>query len=166
LRPSAIASSFAAGAKDLVNVALIIACGRALLILAREGQILDTVLHYSSLGISVLPQVVAAQMMFVVQAGINFFIHSGTAQAALTMPIMAPLADLVGLTRQTTVYAFQLCEFVNPILPTSAVTMGVLGMAKIPWDKWARWFLPLMLLLVGLSLLLLMPPVLLRWGPF
>ncbi len=166
LRPSAIATSFLSGAKDMVNVTLIIACGRALLILAREGQILDTVLYGSSLAISALPQIVAAQMMFAVQCGINFFIHSGTAQAALTMPIMAPLADLVGLTRQTTVYAFQLCEFVNPILPTSAVTMGVLGMAKIPWDRWARWFLPLMLVLVALSLLLLIAPVLLRWGPF
>jgi uncharacterized ion transporter superfamily protein YfcC len=108
----------------------------------------------------------AAQVMFVVQSVINFFIHSGTAQAALTMPIMAPLADLIGLTRQTTVYAFQLCEFINPILPTSAVTMGVLGMAKIPWETWARWFLPLMLVLVALSLLLLVPPVLVHWGPF
>ncbi len=166
LRPSVIASSFVAGAKDMVNVALIIACGRALLIIAREGFVLDTILHWSSHLISGLPLVVAAQVMFVVQAVINFFIHSGTAQAALTMPIMAPLADLVGLTRQTMVYAFQLCEFVNPILPTSAVTMGVLGMARIPWETWARWFLPLMLVLVGLSFLLLIPPVLMNWGPF
>jgi uncharacterized ion transporter superfamily protein YfcC len=82
------------------------------------------------------------------------------------MPIMAPLADLLGLTRQTMVYAFQLCEFINPILPTSAVTMGVLGMARIPWEIWARWFLPLMGILVVLSLLLLVPPVLMHWGPF
>jgi uncharacterized ion transporter superfamily protein YfcC len=104
--------------------------------------------------------------MFVVQSIINFFIHSGTAQAALTMPIMAPLADLVGLTRQTMVYAYQLCELINPILPTSAVTMGVLGMAKIPWEKWARWFLPLMVTLCALAFLLLVPPVLMHWGPF
>ncbi|MBP7148718.1 MAG: YfcC family protein [Acidobacteria bacterium] len=166
LRPSAIATSFLAGARDMVGVALIIACGRALLILAREGQVLDTVLYASSMAVSGMPKVVAAQMMFGVQSGINFFIHSGTAQAALTMPIMAPLADLVGLTRQTTVYAFQLCEFINPILPTSAVTMGVLGMARIPWDRWARWFLPLMLALIVLSLVLLVPPVLWHWGPF
>ena len=108
---------------------------------------------------------IAAQLMFLLQCGINFFIHSGTGQAALTMPVMAPLADLVGLTRQTAVYAFQLCEFVNPILPTSAVTMGVLGMAKIPWEKWARFFLPLMIVLMVLSLLLLIPPVLTNWGP-
>ena len=166
LRPSEIAASFVAGAKDMVNVALIIACGRALLIIAREGHILDTILYASSNLISALPKVMAAQLMVLVQAGIDFFIHSGTAQAALTMPIMAPLADLIGLTRQTMVYTFQLCEFVNPILPTSAVTMGVLGMAKVPWEKWARWFLPLMLTLLGLSLLLLVPPVLLSWGPF
>ncbi|HPK65176.1 MAG TPA: hypothetical protein PKX99_01225 [Thermoanaerobaculia bacterium] len=166
LKADEIARSFVAGAKEMVNVTLIIACGRALLILAREGQVLDTILFYSSQAISSLPTVIAAQVMFGVQAVINFFIHSGTAQAALTMPIMAPLADLVGITRQTTVYAYQLCELVNPILPTSAVTMGVLGMAKIPWEKWARWFLPLMLTLVVLSLLLLIPPVLMRWGPF
>ncbi|HOB51804.1 MAG TPA: hypothetical protein PK176_07775 [Acidobacteriota bacterium] len=166
LGPSRIARGFVTGAKDMVNVAFIIACGRALLIIAKDGQVLDTMLNAGAGLISALPLVVAAQMMFLVQAAINFFIHSGTAQAALTMPIMAPLADLLGLTRQTVVFAFQLCEFVNPILPTSAVTMGVLGVARVPWEKWARWFLPLMLILMALSLALLVPPVLLRWGPF
>ncbi len=161
-----IATAFVAGAKDMVNVALIIACGRALLIIAREAKVLDTILFHGAGLISHLPGVVAAQVMFVVQCVINFFIHSGTAQAALTMPIMAPLADLVGLTRQTMVFAYQLCELVNPILPTSAVTMGVLGMAKIPWERWARWFLPLMLTLMVLAFLLLVPPVLMHWGPF
>lgn len=166
LGPSRIARGFVTGAKDMVNVAFIIACGRALLIIAQDGRVLDTMLNAGANLISALPLVVAAQMMFLVQSVINFFIHSGTAQAALTMPVMAPLADLLGLTRQTMVFAFQLCEFVNPILPTSAVTMGVLGVARVPWEKWARWFLPLMLILMGLSLLLLVPPVLLRWGPF
>ncbi len=166
LKRDEVASSFVAGAKDMVNVSLIIACGRALLIIAREAQVLDTILFYGSGVISSLPGIVAAQVMFVVQCVINFFIHSGTAQAALTMPIMAPLADLVGLTRQTMVFAYQLCELINPILPTSAVTMGVLGMAKIPWEKWARWFLPLMLTLMALAFLLLVPPVLTHWGPF
>lgn len=166
LKGNEIATSFVAGAKDMVGVTLIIACGRALLIIAREAKVLDTILYASSGAISALPTVVAAQVMFVVQGVINFFIHSGTAQAALTMPIMAPLADLVGLTRQTMVFAYQLCELINPILPTSAVTMGVLGMAKIPWERWARWFLPLMLVLVVLCFLLLVPPVLMKWGPF
>jgi len=166
ITPSQMAGHFITGAKDMMNVAFIIACGRSILIVAQEGQILDTLLHYASQFISLFPRIVTAQMMFLTQSVINFFIHSGTAQAALTMPIMAPLSDLVGLTRQTTVYAFQLCEFVNPILPTSAVTMGVLGIARIPWEKWARWFLPIMLVLVAFSLIMLVPPVLMNWGPF
>lgn len=165
LRPSRIAESFVLGAKDMVNVAFIVASGRALLIIAQQSKILDTILFHGSSLISSLPLLVTAQVMFLVQSVINFFIHSGTGQAALTMPIMAPLSDLVGLTRQTMVFAFQLCEFINPILPTSAVTMGVLGMARIPWETWARWFLPLMVLLILLSFLLLIPPVLMRWGP-
>jgi hypothetical protein len=128
--PSRVARTFVTGAKDMVGVVFIVACARALLVIANDARILDTVLHAASNTLSVLPLVVMAQVMFLIQAVINFFIHSGTAQAALTMPVMAPLADLVGITRQTAVYAFQLCEFVNPILPTSAVTMGVLGAAK------------------------------------
>ena len=161
LGPSRIARTFVAGAKDMVGVVFIVACARALLVIAQDARILDTMLAWASAALSKLPREFIAQVMFLIQSVINFFIHSGTAQAALTMPIMAPLADLVGITRQTAVYAFQLCEFINPILPTSAVTMGVLGAAKIPWERWARWFLPLMLILVALSFLLLIPPVLL-----
>ncbi|MEN8152968.1 MAG: hypothetical protein ABFR75_03025 [Acidobacteriota bacterium] len=166
MTPSDIAKNFVTGARDMMNVAFIIACGRAILIVASEGQILDSILYYTSNFISVFPKIVTAQMMFFTQSGINFFIHSGTAQAALTMPVMAPLSDLVGVTRQTTVLAFQLCEFVLPILPTSAVTMGVLGVAGISWEKWARWFMPLMMILIVLSLILLVPPVITNWGPF
>jgi len=165
LGPSRIAKTFVTGAKDMVGVVFIIACARALLVIAQDARIMDTILYGASETLSALPLGIIAQLMFLIQCVINFFIHSGTAQAALTMPIMAPLADLVGITRQTAVYAFQLCEFINPILPTSAVTMGVLGAAKIPWERWARWFLPLMLILVVLSFLLLVPPVLLfEWN--
>ncbi len=164
LGPSRIARTFVAGAKDMVGVVFIVACARALLVIAQEAKILDTMLYGASGTLSMLPMSVIAQVMFLIQCVINFFIHSGTAQAALTMPIMAPLADLVGITRQTAVFAYQLCEFINPILPTSAVTMGVLGAGKIPWERWARWFFPLMLILTVLSFLLLIPPVLLfRW---
>jgi uncharacterized ion transporter superfamily protein YfcC len=158
--PSRVAKTFVTGAKDMVGVVFIVACARALLVIAQDARIMDTILYGTSSVLSSLPRGVIAQLMFLIQCVINFFIHSGTAQAALTMPIMAPLADLVGITRQTSVYAYQLCEFINPILPTSAVTMGVLGAAKIPWERWARWFLPLMLILVVLSFLLLVPPVL------
>jgi len=164
LGPSHVARTFVTGARDMVGVVFVIACARALLVIAQEAKVLDTILYGASGALSLLPTGVIAQVMFLIQCVINFFLHSGTAQAALTMPIMAPLADLVGITRQTAVYAFQLCEFVNPILPTSAVTMGVLGAAKIPWERWARWFLPLMVILIVVSFLLLIPPVLFfRW---
>jgi len=166
IRPSEMALSFVAGAKDVLNVTFIIAGGRAILIILKEAVVLDTVLHSAAGLISSVPGIVTAQMMFLTQGIINFFIHSGTAQAALTMPIMAPLSDLVGITRQTMVLAFQLCEVINPILPTSAVTMGVLGVAKIPWERWAKWFVPLMLILIVFSLIALIPPILMNWGPF
>ncbi len=166
IKPSNMARIFVTGAGDLMNVTLIIAGGRAVLILMKEAVVLDTILQATAGVISAVPGIITAQMMFLTQCVINFFIHSGTGQAALTMPVMAPLSDLVGVTRQTTVLAFQLCEVVNPILPTSAVTMGVLGVAKIPWEKWAKWFLPLMLILIVFSLIALVPPVLMKWGPF
>ena len=166
IKPSDMAKTFVSGAADLIGVAMIIAGGRAILIILNEAVVLDTVLQAAAGLISAVPGVVTAQIMFLMQAVINFFVHSGTAQAALTMPVMSPLSDLVGISRQTTVLAFQLCEVVNPILPTSAVTMGVLGVAKIPWEKWAKWFLPLMLVLVAFSLVALIPPVLMKWGPF
>ena len=150
----------------MVGVVFIVACARALLVIANDAKIMDTLLLYGSTAIQLLPKAMTAQVMFLVQCVINFFIHSGTSQAALTMPVMAPLADLVGITRQTCVYSFALSELINPILPTSAVTMGVLGASKIPWEIWARWFLPLMLILVVLAFLLLVPPTLLfHWGP-
>ncbi len=163
--PSLLAKHFVSGAKDMVGVVMIVACARALLVIANDAKIMDTILFYGSHLIQILPKAITAQVMFLVQCIINFFIHSGTAQAALTMPIMAPLSDLVGITRQTCVYSFELCELVVPILPTSAVAMGVLGAAKIPWERWAKWFLPLMLILVVTAFLLLIWPVYAHWGP-
>jgi len=161
-----IAKSFVNGAKDMINAALIIGCARAILVVAMDGKILDTALYYMAKAISNFHPIISSQLMFVCQCIINFFVHSGTAQAALTMPIMAPLGDLVGITRQTTVFAFQLAEYINPVLPTSGVTMGVLGLARLSWEKWARWLIPLLLIWVIFGFLSLIPPVLMHWGPF
>lgn len=159
-----ITDSFKDGAKDMVGVALIIACARAILVIATDGKVLDVLLYACSGVIQSLHPVFAAQMMFVVQCVINFFVHSGSGQAALTMPIMSPLADVIGISRQTAVLAFQFGEgWINPILPTSGFTMGVLGLANIPWDKWFRWMLPMQIYFFILALLLLIPPVLLHW---
>mgnify|MGYP001027958782 CR=1 FL=1 len=160
-----LAKSFVQGAKDMINAALIIGCARAILVVAMDGKIMDTMLYSMAKAISNFHPVISSQLMFVCQCIINFFVHSGTAQAALTMPIMAPLGDLVGITRQTSVFAFQLAEYINPVLPTSGVTMGVLGLARLNWEKWAKWLIPLLVLWIIFGFLSLIPPVLMRWGP-
>lgn len=147
---------FREGARDMVGVALIIGCARAILVIATDGKILDLMLYSLASMINGLHPVFAAQSMFVMQCVINFFVHSASGQAMLTMPIMAPLADVVGISRQIAVLAFQFGEgWINPILPTSGVTMGVLGLANISWSKWFRWMLPVQIyfFVVALSLL-------------
>ncbi|MGQ9799715.1 MAG: YfcC family protein [Ignavibacterium sp.] len=163
LKSDELIKSFVDGAKDLVGTALIIALARATLVLSRDANIIDTILYGLSPFIESSSPVFASQKMFIVQAIINFFVHSGSGQAALTMPIMAPLADLAGVTRQTAILAFQFGEYTNIIIPTSAVTMGALSMARVPWDKWAKWVLPLMIILFLLGFILLIPPNLMGW---
>jgi uncharacterized ion transporter superfamily protein YfcC len=163
LSSEVLISSFIDGAKGLVGTALIIALARATLVISREGNIIDTMLFGLSPFIQSSSQIFASQKMFMVQAIINFFVHSGSGQAALTMPIMAPLADLASVSRQTAILAFQFGEYTNIIIPTSAVTMGALSMAKVPWAKWAKWVIPLQIILMLLGFLLLIPPNLFGW---
>ncbi|OFA03706.1 YfcC family protein [Duganella sp. HH101] len=158
-----LTEAFIHGARDLVGTALVIALARGAMILARDAHIIDTMLHALMPLVSSASPVFAAQKMFVMQSVINFFIHSGSGQAALTMPVMAPLADLVGISRQTAVLAYQFGEFTTPMIPTSGITVGVLALARIPWITWARWMIPLQLAYAVLALLLLIPPCLNGW---
>ncbi len=159
LKAGEIADALKEGAKDMMGVALIIGCARAILVVASEGKILDLMLYSLANLISGLHPILAAQAMFITQGVINFFIHSGSGQAALTMPVMAPLADVVGVSRQIAVLAFQFGEgWINVILPTSGVTMGVLGLAGVPYEKWIKWMLPIEIFFLILALLLLIPP--------
>lgn len=160
-------TAFIAGAKDMLLAALVIAFSRGILIVAEDGKIIDTMLLQMSALVGGLPKYVAVYIMFLVQTGINFFIPSGSGQAALTMPIMAPLSDLLGITRQTAVLAFQLGDGLsNLIIPTSGVTMGVLSIAKIPYGTWIKWIGKLMIAFFILAFLVLIPPVFMHWGPF
>jgi len=167
LSPNAIAQKFIGGAKDLIVTAFVVAFARGILIVARDGKIIDTILHSLAALISELPAVISVQLMLIVQSCLNFLVPSGSGQAALTIPILAPLSDLIGVTRQTTVLAFQFGDgFTNMIIPTSGVLIGVLGLAKIEWDVWAKWMIKLQLVLLLTGMALLIPPVILHWGPF
>ncbi len=167
LSANVISRNFVSGSKDLITTAFVIAFAHGILIIAQDGKIIDTILFYLTNTIANVPAVISVQLMLVVQSFLNFFVPSGSGQAALTIPILAPLSDLIGLTRQTTVLAFQFGDgFSNMIIPTSGVLMGALGFAGIEWKTWAVWMIKLQLLLFATAILLLIPPVLFNWGPF
>lgn len=157
--------AFKNGAAEMITAALVIGLARGLIVLAEDGRIMDTLLHAVAQASEGLPRTVTVVIMFLLQSSLNFFVPSGSGQAALTMPIMAPLSDLLGISRQTAVLAYQFGDGIsNLIIPTSGVTMGVLAIARIPYTIWLRWMLPFFLLLSVLAMLLLLPPVLLfRW---
>jgi uncharacterized ion transporter superfamily protein YfcC len=99
-----------------------------------------------------VPRYVAAEGMLVFQAILNFFIPSGSGQAAVTMPLMAPLADVLRLTRQTAVFAFTCGDgFSNTVIPTSGILMASLGLAHVPYERWLRFMAPLLLQLLVLA---------------
>ena len=105
--------------------------------------------------------------MFGIQTLINILIPSGSAKAALTIPLMEPFGDMIGISRQANVMAFQFGDgFTNMITPTSGVLIGVLGVARIPYQKWVKWVLPLIAILTLLGILLLIPCVTLQMSGF
>ncbi len=147
-----------AGAQSMVSVCILMALARSIVIVATNGYILDTFLHSMTKSIGLLPSVLAPQAMFIIQTVLNFFIASGSGQAVLTMPIMVPLGDLVGVSRQVVILAYQFGEgWGNPIIPTAPVTMGALALAGISYPQWVKWFMKLELILIVLSMLVLIP---------
>lgn len=156
MKVSKTVESFTAGSKDMLAAALIIGLARGVLVIAEEGKIIDTVLHSMTTVVGDFPNYVSVQIMFFVQGIINLFIPSGSGQAAITMPIMTPLADLLGIHRQTAVLAYQLGSgFFDLIIPTSGVTMGILAIGKIPYNLWIKWVWKLMLIFMIASMILL-----------
>jgi len=162
--PNRLARAFIDGIKDMAGAALIVGFAGGILVMLEQGNIMDTVLYGMSAVTEKMPAMAAADAMYVLQMVLNFFIPSGSTKAALTMPLMAPLADLSGITRQTAVLAYQFGDgFTNMIIPTSGVTVGTLAMAKIPFEKWFRWHLPMQMAFFFLSVVLLIWPVLTGW---
>ncbi|WP_439135270.1 putative basic amino acid antiporter YfcC [Pseudomaricurvus sp.] len=137
--------AFRQGAAQLLPAALVVAFAKGIvLVLGGDGpeqsSVLNTLLHYAANTLSGLPEMFAACAMFLFQSVFNFFVTSGSGQAALTMPIMAPLSDLIGVSRQVAVLAFQLGDgLTNILVPTSAALMGCLGAARVEWGIWLKF---------------------------
>lgn len=166
-KPGETAKLFVEGVRDIVSASLVVGFAGGIIAILSDGQIIDTVLFSLSGALEGTGQMTALSIMYVFQSLLNLVITSGSAKAALTIPIMAEFSDIVGLTRQATIMAFQFgAGFTDMIAPTSGVLMGVLGMARIPYAKWLKWIGPILLLLVILGFILLIPTVTMKLNGF
>lgn len=143
-----IADAFVQGCKDLTYAAVVIGLARGVLVVAKDGKIIDTILNSLANTLNGLPKGVFTSLMLLVQNAIAFLVPSSSGQAALTMPVMAPLGDLVNVNRQVIVTAYQYgTGLTNMITPTSGTLMAALGIARIPWNKYVKFILPLVAIL-------------------
>ena len=138
--PSEIAKNFVKGSKAMVSAALVVGLGATVAAILNEGKVLDTVVKDLALLFNIFPNILKAPIMFIMNIIINFFVTSGNGQAAIVMPVMIPLADLAGISRQSTVLAFKFGDgFSNYILPHASALMGFLGATGISYDKWMKF---------------------------
>ncbi|MCJ8302663.1 putative basic amino acid antiporter YfcC [Shewanella sp.] len=146
-----VAISFKQGVGTMLEPAVLVGCASGILILLGGGgptepSVLNSILNSAGNVIGQLPNALSAWFMLLFQSVFNFFVTSGSGQAALTMPLMAPLADLVGVTRQVAVLAFQLGDgFTNVLVPTSASLMATLGVCRVDWGDWLKFIWRFML---------------------
>ena len=145
-----VAIVFSNGAAELAATALLIGFARAISLTLEDGMVLHTIVNFLASPLEGLPAEISAVGMLGIQSVMNIFVASGSGQAYLTMPLMVPIGDLVGIERQVTVLAFLYGDgFMNMIVPTNAVLMGIIGIAGIPYSRWFRFILPLIFKLLA-----------------
>lgn len=167
MKASEIANEFINGSKDMIYGALLVGLATSITVVLTEGSIIDTIINFLAESVSGLPPALSGVGMFVVQSFINLFVPSGSGQAAVTMPIMAPIADIIGITRQTAVLAYQFGDgFSNCIIPTNGVLMAALAIAGMSWDRWTKWILPLFLTWTAIGAIFVTIATLINFGPF
>ncbi|MBU9857703.1 YfcC family protein [Rahnella bonaserana] len=148
-----LTSTFIDGARDLLGVALIIGIARGIVVIMDNGMITHTILHSAEGIVSGLSNVIFINVMFLLEVVLSFLVPSSSGLAVMTMPIMAPLADFAHVGRELVVTAYQSASgLVNLVTPTSAVVMGGLAIARVPYIRWLKWVAPLL----GILLVLLM----------
>jgi len=155
------------GAKDILSAALVVGLAAGIIVILEEGKVINTILYEMSSAMSEAGRVSSLGLMYAIQTFINIVIPSASAKAAITMPIMAPFSDLIGVSRQATVMAFQFGDgFTNMITPTSGVLIAVLSIARIPYGKWFKLILPFIIILTVVGFLLLLPTVFMKLNGF
>ena len=164
--PSSISKIFVEGCQKMMTAALIIGLASSIASIMSDGQIVDSVIHGLASLMSHAPNVIMAPVMYLVNTITNFVIVSGSGQAAAVMPIFIPLSDLLGITRQTTVLAFNFGDgFCNYILPHSTALMGIISAASIPYDRWMKFMWKLFLIWVVLGCVMVYIAQVMHYGP-
>lgn len=164
MTPSKVAEVFHEGFKSMLLGALLIGIARSISIILESGQILDTIVYGITEVVGAMPSQLAAVVMLIFQGLFNFLVGSGSGQAMITMPVMSGLADILGVTRQTAVLAFQFGDgFTNMIYPTGAL-LAFLSIAHIPYGKWLRFFIPLFIAWLVLCAIFLVIAQFMNWG--
>ena len=153
-----LVDAFVGGARDLLGVALIIGLARGIVVIMDAGHMTDTILHWAEGTVTGLNRIVFINVMYWIEVALSFFVPSTSGLAVLSMPILAPVGDFAGVERSLIVTAFQSAAgIVNLVTPTSAVVMGGLAIARVPYERWLRFVWPVLLgltviIMVALSL--------------
>lgn len=156
-----IADLFLAGARDILPAAMVVGLASGIILILQDGHILDTILHSMEQGLGEGGRTASLALMYGIQTLINLVIPSATAKAAITIPVMTPFCDMIGLSRQSMVLAFQFGDgFTNMLTPTSGVLIAALGMAKVPYARWIKWAWKGVAALILSGFVLLLPTVL------
>ena len=167
IKPNEFAQAFVKGAEGMMYAGLMIGLCRAATTIMSEANVFDTIINAAGNLLDGLNKNVAACGMFIFQDLFNFLVPSGSGQASITMPFMAPLADILGLTRQTATLAYHMGDgLTNCVTPTSGSLMAALAMAKVPWGKWFRFIAPLWAVWVVIACVFMVIAVSIGYGPF
>ena len=167
LWPSKMAEVFVEGAMSLTVGALVVGVARAILVVLRDGNILYTIVHFLASLVQGLPPFFAAIGMYIVQIIISVIIPSGGGMASVTMPIMGPLATATGMTQQTAVLIYQFADgFTNIGIPTQGYLLAGLALAKVPFEKWFKWYMPLFGIFLLEGAIFAIIAVIIKFGPF
>ncbi len=164
---NATINEFMIGCRDIATAVILVCIGRAILIVLQDGNILDTIVYATSIPLEKFPKIIAAWGMYISQGIVNFLIPSSSGQAVVVMPIMSSLADVLDITRQTAVLAFQSGDgFWNMITPVHPILMASLGLAGGSFKKWFKFSLSLVIKWSIWVCLILAVAVLTNYGPF
>ena len=166
-RADELAKLFLAGCKDILSAALVVGLASGIIFILRDGKVIDTILYGLTRSLAKAGEVTSMGAMYAFQTMLNVIMPSGSAKAALTMPIMTQFADLTNISRQAVVLAFQFGDgFTNMLTPTSGVLIGCLGIAKIPYATWLKWVWKFILFLIVVGFFLILPTLFIQFPGF